>query len=253
MAGQNQTPEQKARDKIDAILEQAGWLVQDKQKIDFSADFGIAVREYQTDTGPSDYVLFVDKKPVGVVEAKPENWGQKITTVEDQSGGYAAAKLKWLNNRGPLPFIYESTGVVTRFTDARDPKPRSREVFSFPRPERIRDWLNQSASLRTRLRGLPDLDPTGLRACQIRAIEKLEASFKDDRPRALIQMATGSGKTYAAITSIYRLLKHADAKRILFLGDLIWRWHETYKNPHKLISGEARVKNASRLIGEAKS
>ena len=101
----------------------------------------------------------------------------------------------------------------------RDPKPRSREVFSFPRPERIRDWLNQSASLRTRLQGLPDLDPTSLRACQISAIEKLEASFKDDRPRALIQMATGSGKTYAAITSIYRLLKHADAKRILFLVD----------------------------------
>ena len=101
----------------------------------------------------------------------------------------------------------------------RDPKPRSREVFSFPRPERIRDWLSQSDSLRARLRGLPDLDPTGLRACQISAIEKLEASFKDDHPRALIQMATGSGKTYASITSIYRLLKHADAKRILFLVD----------------------------------
>ena len=101
----------------------------------------------------------------------------------------------------------------------RDPKPRSREVFSFPRPERIRDWLSQADSLRARLRGLPDLDPTGLRACQISAIEKLEASFKDDHPRALIQMATGSGKTYASITSIYRLLKHADAKRILFLVD----------------------------------
>ena len=109
--------------------------------------------------------------------------------------------------------------MLTRFTDTRDPKPRSREVLSFPRPEMIRDWLNQPASLRARLRGLPDLDPTGLRACQISAIEKLEASFKEDRPRALIQMATGAGKTYAAITSIYRLLKHADAKRILFLVD----------------------------------
>ena len=219
MSKVNQTPEQRARDDIDSMLEQAGWLVQDKKKIDFSAGSGIAVREYQTDVGPADYVLFIDKNPACVIEAKSENWGQKITTVEEQSGGYATSKLKWQNNREPLPFVYESTGVVTRFTDIRDPKPRSREVFSFPRPARIRDWRNQSASLRARLQGFPDLDPTGLRACQISAIEKLEASFKDDRPRALIQMATGSGKTYAAITSIYRLLKHADAKRILFLVD----------------------------------
>ena len=219
MSKVNQAPEQKARDNIDATLELAGWLVQDKKKIDFSAGFGIAVREYQTDVGPADYVLFIDKNPVGVIEAKSENWGQKITTVEEQSGGYATARLKWQNNREPLPFVYESTGVVTRFTDMRDPKPRSREIFSFPRPEKIRDWINQSTSLRARLQGLPDLDPTGLRACQIRAIEKLEASFKDERPRALIQMATGSGKTYTAISSIYRLLKHADAKRILFLVD----------------------------------
>ena len=219
MSKVNQTPEQKARDNIDEMLGRAGWLVQDKKKIDFSASFGIAIREYQTDVGSADYVLFINKEPVGVVEAKPEDWGQKITTVEDQSGGYASAKLKWLNNQGTLPFLYESTGIVTRFTDTRDPKPRSREVFSFPRPERIRNWLNQSASLRARLQGLPDLDPTGFWACQISAIEKLEASFKDDRPRALIQMATGSGKTYTAITSIYRLLKHADANRILFLVD----------------------------------
>ena len=218
MAEKNRTPEQQARDNIDAMLEEAGWNVQSKNQIDFSAGLGIAVREYQTDVGPADYVLFIDKKPVGVVEAKPEDWGQKITTVEEQSAGYAGAKLKWLNNE-PLPFVYESTGVLTRFTDTRDPKPRSREVFSFPEPETMQDWHTQPATLRARLQGLPDLDPTGLRACQVNAIEKLEKSFKDDRPRALIQMATGSGKTYAAITSIYRLLKHADAKRALFLVD----------------------------------
>ena len=219
MRSANQTPEQAARDKIDRMLFDSGWIVQDKTKIDFSVCLGIAVREYQTDVGPVDYVLFVDKKPVGVVEAKPEDWGHKITTVEEQSGAYAAAKLKWANNQEPLPFVYESTGVLTRFTDGRDPKPRSREVFSFPRPQTVLDWYNQSASLRRRLQGLPQLDPAGLRACQVNAIEKLEVSFKDDRPRALIQMATGSGKTYTAITSIYRLLKHADAKRILFLVD----------------------------------
>lgn len=218
-ADPNQKPEQRARDAIDLMLAQAGWKVQSKNRIDFSAGPGIAVREYQTDIGPADYVLFVDKTPVGVIEAKPDDWGQKLTTVEDQSGGYAAAKLKWLNNKEPLPFVYESTGVLTRFTDARDPRPRSREVFNFARPETMQEWLSQPASLRSRIQRLPPLDPHGLRACQIKAIEGLEDSFRDDRPRALIQMATGSGKTYTAITSIYRLLKHADARRVLFLVD----------------------------------
>jgi len=219
VATRNQTPEQNARDHIDAMLEQAGWKVQPKKKIDFNAGPGIAVREYDTDVGPADYVLFVDRQAVGVIEAKPENWGQKITTVEEQSQGYATAELKWVSNNAPLPFVYESTGVITRFTDGHDPKPRSREVFTFHRPETLREWQTQSASLRGRLHKLPELDPTGLWKCQIKAIDKLEASFKDNRPRALIQMATGSGKTYTAITSIYRLLKHADAKRILFLVD----------------------------------
>ncbi|MCY4533633.1 MAG: DEAD/DEAH box helicase family protein [Gammaproteobacteria bacterium] len=219
MPSANQTPEQIARDVIDEMLLQAGWVVQNNNQINFNASLGIAVREFQTDAGFADYVLFIDNKPVGVVEAKSENWGQNITTVEGQSGRYADAQLKWVKNKEPLPFVYESTGVLTRFTDGRDPKPRSREVFNFPRPETIRDWYIQPDSLRGRLQRIPDLDSTGLRTCQITAIEKLEASFKKDRPRALIQMATGSGKTYTAITSIYRLLKHADAKRILFLVD----------------------------------
>src|SRR5690606_32162074 len=128
--------------------------------------------------------------------------------------------------REPLRFLYEATGVITRFTDARDPKPRSREVFSFHRPETLREWLGQSATLRARLQGMPLLNPNKLpastlrlRDCQEVAISNLEASFKADKPRALIQMATGAGKTYTAITAIYRLLKYAGAKRVLFLVD----------------------------------
>lgn len=223
---ENQNPEQKARDHIDAQLTLAGWIVQSAKKIDFNAGPGIAVREYQTDVGPADYVLFVDKTAVGVIEAKKEELGHKITEVEEQTEGYAAAKLKWVNNKEPLPFLYESTGIVTRFTDGRDPKPRSREVFNFHRPETLKEWLSQGGSLRQRLQAIPDLNPNHLpaqelrlRDCQETAITNLEASFKADRPRALIQMATGAGKTYTAITSIYRLLKHAGAKRILFLVD----------------------------------
>jgi type I restriction enzyme R subunit len=196
----------------------ADWLVQSKSKVDLSANKGVAVREYQTDVGPADYVLFVDRKPVGIIEAKREEEGQHLTVVEDQSKGYADAKLKYLNN-DPLPFVYESTGVVTRFTDYRVPKPRGRNVFSFLKPDTIAGWLKKDKSLRNRLQDIPALDPTGLRPAQIVAIENLEKSFKKNRPKALIQMATGAGKTFTAATFIYRLLKFADAKRILFLVD----------------------------------
>ncbi|WP_417588805.1 DEAD/DEAH box helicase family protein [Owenweeksia hongkongensis] len=214
----NQNPEQIARDKIDKQLMAAGWVVQSKSKVNLAAGKGVAVREYQTDVGPADYVLFIDRKPVGIVEAKREEEGHRLTAVEDQSGDYAKAKLKYLNN-DPLPFIYESTGVLTRFTDCRDPKPRGRRVFSFHRPETMAEWLRKEESLRARLLNTPALDHTGLRSAQIKAVENLEQSFKRNKPKALIQMATGAGKTFTAATFIYRLLKNADAKRVLFLVD----------------------------------
>jgi len=220
------TPEAEARQQIDSQLVAAGWAVQDRKTINFNAGPGIAIREYPTETGPADYVLFVDQRAVGVIEAKKEDVGQNLTVVEAQTADYANAKLKWIKDHKPLPFLYEATGKITRFTDTRDPKPRSREVFSFHRPETMRAWLEAGTSLRTRLAGMPLLNPQklpvaalGLRDCQESAITNLEISFKDNRPRALIQMATGSGKTFTAITEIYRLLKFAKAKRILFLVD----------------------------------
>ena len=200
------------------MLVAAGWVVQSKSQVDFSAGKGVAVREYHTEVGPADYVLFVERKPVGIIEAKREEEGHRLTVVEEQAAEYASSKLKYLDN-DPLHFIYESTGTLTRFTDTRDPKPRSRTVFSFHKPETLEKWLKKGSSLRTRLHNLPNLDPTGLRPAQIVAIENLEKSFKKGRPKALIQMATGAGKTFTAATFIYRLLKHADAKRILFLVD----------------------------------
>ena len=175
----NQNPEQIARDKIDKLLQASGWTVQNNKQIDFSAGQGQAVREYQTDVGPADYVLFVDKKAVGVIEAKREDIGHKITEVETQTEGYANATLKWVNNQEPLPFLYQSTGVITRFTDSRDPKPRSREIFSFHRPETLKEWLENTHSLRSRLNHIPVLNPDklpaqelGLRDCQESAIVK---------------------------------------------------------------------------------
>ncbi len=214
----NQNPEQFARDNIDKQLLLCGWVIQDKKQINLSANPGIAIKEYQTETGPADYVLFVDKKPVGIIEAKREDEGYKLLSVEEQSLDYATSKLKYLDN-DPLPFVYESTGSITRFTDYRDPKPRSREVFTFHRPETFRQWIKEDKTLRARLHDTPVLQPDGLRDCQITAITNVEQSFREDRPKALIQMATGSGKTFTAISFIYRLLKFAKAKRILFLVD----------------------------------
>ena len=214
----NQNPEQIARDNIDKQLIACGWIVQDKSKSNISAGLGVAIREYQTDIGPADYVLFVDSKPAGIIEAKREEEGLKLTMVEEQSTEYATAKLKYLHN-DPLPFVYESTGELTRFTDYRDPKPRSRPVFTFHRPETFLQWIKQDKTLRKRLHDIPALPEHGLRDCQVQAIANLEHSFKDARPKALIQMATGSGKTFTAITFIYRLLKFARAKRVLFLVD----------------------------------
>lgn len=213
----NQNPEQISRDIIDSQLRSCGWIVQNIKQINLHAGCGVAVKEYITDVGPADYVLFVNGKACGVIEAKREEEGHRINIHEEQGENYAKAQLKYLKNE-PLPFVYISTGKINRFTDFNDPKPRAREVFNFHRPETLSEML-KTKSLRTRLLELPALPTEALRDCQISAINKLEISFKENRPKALIQMATGSGKTFTAITFIYRLLKYAKAKRVLFLVD----------------------------------
>jgi len=217
----NQNPEQKARDIIDFMLQEAGWIVQSKKKVNLSAGIGIALRETNTTSGSADYMLFVNREPVGVIEAKREEEGHRLTVVEEQSKRYSVEPIKigGFLLETEKPFVYESTGTITRFTDYRDPKPRGRNVFSFHKPETIAAWLKKGKSLRERLQSTPVLDETGLRPAQIVAVKNLEKSFKNNRPKALIQMATGAGKTFTACTFVYRLLKHADAKRILFLVD----------------------------------
>jgi type I restriction enzyme, R subunit len=212
------TPETKARQQIDHKLTLAGWQVQDFKQINLGASLGVAVREYPTDTGPADYVLFVNRQAVGVIEAKPD--ATILTFVEGQTERYANSALKWRVDTTPLPFLFESTGLVTKFTDGRDPAPRSREIFHFFRPETLKEWNEQPTSLRRRLvEDIPALPTRNLRDCQINAVTGLEQSFALNKPRALIQMATGAGKTFTAITAAYRLLKFGSAKRILFLVD----------------------------------
>jgi type I restriction enzyme R subunit len=213
------TPEQKARIEIDKRLTDAGWLLQDRQEFNPVIAIGVAVREFHTDSGPVDYLLFVDRNPVGVVEAKKAEEGQNITVHETQSQRYATSGIKWAVNGVKIRFAYEATNVITRFTDYNDDNARSREVFSFHRPDTLHDWLMDESTLRNRMNTFPLFDSTGFRDCQTTAILNLEKSFGDNKPRALIQMATGAGKTYTAITTVYRLLKFARAKRVLFLVD----------------------------------
>jgi type I restriction enzyme R subunit len=211
-------PEEEARAIIDDLLTQAGWVLQDYTKRNIRASQGVAIREFQLGKDSADYLLVVDGKVVGVIEAKPLG-----TTL----GGVSEQTLKYLKNipegipkfGNIAPFGYESTGKETQFIDLRDPNPRSRRVFAFHQPKTLGDWVSEENTLRYRLQKMPELSPEGLRDCQYKAIINLEKSFAEDRPRALIQMASGSGKTYTAENFWYRLIKFAKARRVLFLVD----------------------------------
>jgi type I restriction enzyme R subunit len=186
--------------------------------MNISAAPGVAIREFPLKTGHADYLLYADRKAIGVIEAKPE--GHTLTGVETQSDRYAKGLPDGLPNYClPLPFAYESTGKVMQFTSGLDPDPRSRELFTFHRPEELIRQATLETQLRANLRNLTQLVTGGLWDVQVEAIRNLEKSLATNRPRALIQMATGSGKTYTACSFSYRLIKFAKAKRILFLVD----------------------------------
>jgi type I restriction enzyme R subunit len=210
-------PEDRARSGIDAQLNQAGWVVQSRAQMNLGAGAGIAVREFATASGPVDYALFVDRKLCGVIEAKPE--GTTLSGFSEQATRYMAdVPRHFVRSEGQVRFEYVASSSETLFRDHADPSPRSRSVFAFHRPETLLRWL-AAASLRRRLQTMPHLLTEGLRDCQVDAVTALEVSLAADKPRALIQMATGAGKTFTACTFSYRLLEHAKFKRILFLAD----------------------------------
>ena len=247
-------PEQQAREDIDRLLEAAGWSVQDAANTNIYAAQGVAIREFPLKQGHgfADYLLYVDGKAAGVIEAKKQ--GVTLTGVETQSDKYTQGLPdglpRWHN---PLPFAYQSTGVETRFTNGLDPAPRSRGVFAFHTPALLAEWLGPAAAgvketaasyagqvdtFLGRLRDMPPLIEEGLWPAQVTAIRNLEQSLRENRPRALIQMATGSGKTFTAISFIYRLIKFAGARRVLFLvdrgnlGDQTLKEFQQYASPY---------------------
>jgi type I restriction enzyme R subunit len=237
-------PEAAARQEIDLLLTQAGWIVQSLRQVNLHAALGVAIREFPLNPGHgfADYLLYVDGKACGVIEAKKQ--GSTLTGVEVQSGRYSqglpSSLPAWAR---PLPFLYESTGVETHFTNGLDPAPRARNVFAFHRPAMLAEWLKllpsptvvttgagqatvaqtAPATALARLQQMPELvtewGDFKLWPAQVKAVRNLEASLAANKPRALIQMATGSGKTFTAISFIYRLIKFAGFRRVLFLVD----------------------------------
>src|ERR1700681_3726213 len=194
------SPEELARQNIDVLLEKCGWTLQSRSTLNLDAARGIAIREGLLKGGEADYLLFADRKAIGTIEAKPE--GHTLVGVEEQSDKYGKGLLdiypKW---RDPLPFAYESTGIETRFTNRLDPSSASRDVFAFHTPETLLDWTQQDKQLSARLAELLTTDQmltTNLWSAQIDAIRNLEKSLTANKRRALIQMATGSGKTFTS-------------------------------------------------------
>jgi transposase-like protein len=211
-------PEDRARSSIDRQLAASGWLIQSKADMNLGAGLGVAVRELQTASGPVDYGLFVGRRLCGVIEAKPE--GTTLSGFSEQAARYIAGIPKHLvREEGQVRFEYVASGTETLFRDHADPDPTSRRVFAFHRPDTLERWLKEPATLRARLQAMPAVVTDGLRACQIDAISALERSMASNHPRALVQMATGAGKTFTACTLSYRLLAHAGFRRILFLAD----------------------------------
>ncbi|MBI5314721.1 MAG: DEAD/DEAH box helicase family protein [Nitrospirae bacterium] len=250
------SPEDQAREHIDQALEKCGWKVQDFKSANLGAGRGVVLRNFPLVSGHgfADYLLYVDGKAAGIIEAKKK--GVTLIGVEVQAEKYSKGLPTDLPAYiRPLPFLYQSTGVETRFTNGLDPQPRSRPVFSFHRPATLAALIPQrseapkdlhgaslaaetATTLRARLKTLPPLSTTGLWPAQVTAINNLEKSLAQDRPRALIQMATGSGKTFTAINFIYRLIKFGGARRVLFLvdrgnlGDQTLKEFQQYVSPY---------------------
>ena len=224
-------------------MQAAGWRVQSARAMDLSADLGVAVAELplggaglrpgpaQGSRGFADYVLYLNRSPVGVVEAKAHG---ALSGAEQQTMSYAFRADSEFSGVGEFAerrprFLFQSNGHKTYFTDLEDPRPRAREVFNFPRPETLAEWnARRDGTLRERLRHRLPLDKSRLWSAQVKAISGLEASLRRGDQRALVQMATGSGKTFTAVNVVYRLLKHAGAKRVLFLVDRNNLGRQTY-------------------------
>ena len=210
------TPEEKARERIDEMFGEAGWKVLSRDE--YAPNISAVALEEGLMNGnlEADYLLFVNGKAVGVLEAKRVEVDVDCSVVEEQAVKYTRALPDWYQYwQKPLPLAYVSNGKQHLFKDNRIPDSEFQPISRIHTPKEIVEMLNISDMYA----GLPALKEKGLRACQFEAITNLENSFREGQKRALMVLATRAGKTYTACTVAYRFLSYTPMKRVLFLVD----------------------------------
>ncbi|MEE6259298.1 DEAD/DEAH box helicase family protein [Plantactinospora sonchi] len=261
--------EPQLRVELDRQLTEAGWLVQQENRTNLSAALGVAVRRPDTTAGRTDYLLHVDGRLVGVVEVAPAA-ARDVGGRAGRNPPRLTAAQRWTVWRPgqPLPFGYLATGTGTTFVNGLDPFPRTREIVAVHRPATLARWMREAddsprtPTLRARLRQLPPLSTAGLRSAQCAALHALERSLAEDRPRSLIQLAAGAGKTRTAVTASYRLLRHGGAHRVLYLvdrnnlGRQVLDGYHAYQDPDDRLSFTERYPvdrlSGATMLGSAK-
>ena len=211
-------PEEKARVIIDRMFEEAGWKVVDRDKYAPNMT-AVAIREgLMVGNREADYLLFLNGKAVGVLEAKRIETDINSDIVQEQARLYTRSCPKWCQAwfpNIPLPLAYVANSRDLMFYDTR----KSNSEFEYCKKIHTPKEVKKLLGLEDDYVGLPTLSPKGLRACQYEAITQLEQSFRNGENRALMVLATGAGKTYTACLAAYRMLAFTPMKRILFLVD----------------------------------
>ncbi|MCF6174661.1 MAG: DEAD/DEAH box helicase family protein [Victivallaceae bacterium] len=190
-----------------------------KKGLDISCLDAHAVEEYPTTTGPADYALFVKGKLLGIIEAKKISTGANVL---EQSKRYSKSVTNTIGEwrEYKVPFLYSTNGEIIFFLDVRKKENSSYQLSDFHSPQALFDKFKRKTQVAEAwFQANPVNQITRLRPYQIKAIEATEQALTNGKIKMLMAMATGTGKTFTVISSIYRLLKSGYAKRILFLVD----------------------------------
>jgi type I restriction enzyme, R subunit len=241
-----QLTEAETRELIDKQLRQAGWEV-DTKTLSYAAGArpekgkNKAIAEWPVDGGRADYALFIGEELYGVVEAKKKN--RDVLSDMTQSKRYSlSAESKyggtmlgtWRNYKVPFLFATNGTGFHYKFEN------RSGTWFLDCRtatnhPRALKNWLSPADLVKLYKKNIEQAqqnlendpleylkNPNGLnfRYYQFEALDAIEKAVSDpDNSRALLAMATGTGKTRTILGIVYRLIKSERFNRVLFLVD----------------------------------
>lgn len=211
------TPEQKARKIIDRTLQNKGWGIVNRDEYDSNMNAAALKEGLLSGNLEADYILFLNGEAVGVIEAKRKEVNICSPEVISQAENYTHKLLSWYKAiEKPLPLVYISNGEKWIFKNQRKPESEYEEISGIHSPKQIKKLLG----IEDFYAGLPFLiKDDKLRECQYNAIVNLEKSFKEGKKKALINIATGAGKTWTACLASYRMLNYTDMKRVLFLVD----------------------------------